>query len=109
MTQAEAIMYIEDAVQAAEAAMSTAIAEDQFWASETSVFTFDDNSRIGFSGAERWLINTRKMAMLADLMDAKERGVERVWYGSIQIDEAIRDITAMDRTQFVRVHGESGR
>ncbi len=115
MTQAEAIMYIEDAVQAIETAISTAVAEDQLWESETSVFVFDDNSRIAFTCGDKRLIDTRKEEVLIELMEAKEQGVERVWYGHveqaepIQIDEAIRDITAMDRTQLVRVHGESGR
>ena len=46
--------------------------------------------------------NTRKTELIAELMDAKERGVERVWYGHVEqaepirIDEAIRDIQAMD-------------
>jgi hypothetical protein len=106
MTQAEAIMYIEDAVQAAEAARSTAIAEDQYWASETSVFVFDDNSSIAFSGLERLLINTPKAKMLIGLMGAKERGVKTVWYGHIEnaepigIDEAIFDVLAMDEDMF---------
>jgi len=106
MTQAEAIMYIEDAVQAAEAARSTAIAEDQYWASETSVFVFDDNSSIAFSGLERLLINTPKAKMLIGLMGAKERGVKMVWYGHVEnaepigIDEAIFDVLAMDEDMF---------
>jgi len=101
MTQAKAIMRITNAVQAAEAARSTAIAEDQYWASETSVFVFDDNSSLAFSGLERLLINTPKAKMLIGLMGAKERGVKTVWYGNIEnaepigIDDAIRDISAM--------------
>lgn len=106
MTQAEAIIYIKDAVQALEAARSTAIAEDQYWASETSVFVFDDGSSIAFSGLERLLINTPKAKMLIGLMGAKERGVKTVWYGHIEnaepvaIDEAIFDVIAMDEGAF---------
>ncbi len=106
MKQAEAIMYIADAVQAAEAARSTAIAEDQLWGSETSVFTFDDDSSIAFSGLERLLIDTPKAKMLIELMGAKERGVKAVWYGHIEnaepvaIDDAIFDVLAMDEAMF---------
>jgi hypothetical protein len=45
---------------------------------------------------------SRKTEMLFELMDAKERGIETVWYGNIEnaepigIDDAIRDITKMD-------------
>ena len=102
MTQAERIYGIKDIAEASEAAISTAVAEDQLWASETTVFIFDDNSRIAFSGPERWLIDTRKDEMLIELMEAKEQGVCEVWYGQVEqaepvdIDEAIKDIEQMD-------------
>ena len=102
MTQAERIYGIKDIAEADEAAISTAVAENQLWASETTVFIFDDNSRIAFSGMERWLIDTRKDEMLIELMEAKEQGVCEVWYGQVEqaepvdIDEAIKDIEQMD-------------
>jgi len=45
---------------------------------------------------------SRKTEMLFELMDAKARGIETVWYGNIEnaepvkIDDAIADITKMD-------------
>ncbi|NTU67981.1 MAG: hypothetical protein HGB02_03770 [Chlorobiaceae bacterium] len=102
MTQAEKIMEIADLNEAAESACAHAIAENQLWKSETSVFVFDDNSQVAFSGNERWIIETRKDSMLIELMEAKERGVDSVWYGNVEnaepigIDEAILDIRKID-------------
>jgi len=102
MTQAERIYGIKDINEASEAAYQAAVAEDQLWASETSVFIFDDGSRIAFSGLERWLIDNRKSEMLIELQEAKEQGVCEVWYGQVEnaepidIDDAIRDIEQMD-------------
>ena len=102
MNHAEKIMEIADISEAVESSCTHAIAVDQLWKSETSVFVFDDNSRVAFSCNDRWIIETGKDAMIIDLMEAKERGVERVWYGNVEnaepigIDEAILDIRKMD-------------
>ena len=104
MTRAQAIVMAAagDYNRAYEAAEAIAVSKDQYWASETTVYTLPDDSRIALSGTDFWAVSGPKHELLVELMEARECGTEQVWYGNVEnaspfaIDEAITDIMRMD-------------
>ena len=53
MSQAKQLLALPWEI--AEVANKSAIARDQYWESETTVWIFDDNSRLAGSGDDFWL------------------------------------------------------
>lgn len=108
MTHANRIYKtLPGATLAMQAAETIKIDEQQFWKSETTVYTLEDGSQLAFSGPEFYVVpGGRKGEMIVELMEAREGGVEMVWYGHpeqaepIAIDEAIADIAQMDEDAF---------
>lgn len=105
MTRAEAIVMAAagDYDLTHEIAESVAVRADQYWASETTVYTLPDDSRVFLSGPDFWTYGIgRKQEMLVELMEAREYGATRVWYGNVEnaepvdIADAIVDIMQME-------------
>jgi len=91
-----------DTALAMKAASRLPAEVDQLCASETTVWTFEDGSKLAVSESDVWEVVGRRQEMILELMEARERGVNRVWYGHIEnaepvaIEDAIRDLRRMD-------------